>query len=1319
MASAADAPRNQGPGSRQLPNEDYTVGWICALTTEYVAAQVFLDEEHVPPTFTAPHDNNDYTLGRIGEHNVAIAVLPGGEYGTASAASVARDMLHTFPNIRIGKPENGLGGVFQYDFGKSIQDRPFQSTRFLAPPPPILLTAISGLMAKYEKDGHSIQDDIETCLTARKRLRKKYSRPDAATDRLYRSDIVHPSSVACCSRSCGSDAQSVIVRTARDDDEDDPAIHYGLIATANQLMKDAKLRDQHANERGILCFEMEAGGLMNHFPCLVIRGICDYSDTHKNKEWQGYAAMTAAAYAKDLLKRISPSKIEAEKKISELLGNVISLSLDTKAAVQDLQTSSHFEKITKWLSSPDPSTNLNKARELHQPGTGQWLLDSEIYKEWKTAPASFLWLHGIPGCGKTILSSTVVADLANDPVASEYLVYFYFNFTDVNKRSTENAVRSLIDQLYRKSASARAVVDSLYATHEKSGGQPAHASLQQVLCDMIVKCCNVWIVLDGLDECETRGRYTTDSVLTWIENLRSSLPNVHILITSRAEEDIQSSFEAWAGAKEIVSLQSGLVADDIGAFVYTKVQQMARWRAHPDTQNLIMTTLNERANGMFRWIACQLDILEDCLDPIDIRIALDTLPQTLDETYNRIWQRIHTEHKSRTIRLLQLLTYSPRPLRIEEAVDAIAIEAASTPSFNPRNRMPNPREITRYCSSFVALTTYFDTENGEEVVQIQLAHFSVQEYFQSDRLPPDLAAQLGKTAAAASLVELCLSYLLALDISLSYDKTAEQYPFVEYSAQHWATHFRESNTKDDALIETARQICDPKSSCFRTWFRIFWAKTQIGIYPDLTTLMIASYLGLEQVVKLQLGLEDVDINAKDGTYQRSALSWASESGFDSVVELLINGPSFRFTTAITNPSALKGAIIDIKDRDFRTPLSYAACHGHLSIVKRLVKAQGSINISDSVQIPNRGIRTRSQREDDFTALGATVDVTVRLFVGMVRCSAVWLLSGLLRLSPLGGANVYLPAWATMEVLLARTIMYPVAFKRSIGRLLTDNVLLPRKSVDVDSKDKYNRTPLSLAAETGHDDVAALLIERGADVNAQDAYHRTPISYAAENGNTALVKLLLEHGAMVNTGSVSNTAPIEAGDVENMTPLHYTVRFSAIAAAELLLESHMCVDIAVRRRTWVHQSEESGSISCERLPSHTSAGKGLGLTPLHYAAWTGNVKMVAFFLRHGADPNAKSEFGETPLHLAIAKTIRGPQYLEYRDYWTEDDWRVEVLAYNARADGNYEQLVALDDLTLLVRMRVLGMLLDNGRTNVNIADDDGEETASFSQLHTHL
>ena len=111
----------------------------------------------------------------------------------------------------------------------------------------------------------------------------------------------------------------MILRPERTKYDDNPAIHYGLIASGDRLIKDAQLRDKLANEKGVLCFEMEAAGLMNQFPCLVIRGICDYSDTHKNKEWQGYAAMAAAAYAKDLLYQIPQSKVEDQGRIIDVL----------------------------------------------------------------------------------------------------------------------------------------------------------------------------------------------------------------------------------------------------------------------------------------------------------------------------------------------------------------------------------------------------------------------------------------------------------------------------------------------------------------------------------------------------------------------------------------------------------------------------------------------------------------------------------------------------------------------------------------------------------------------------------------------------------------------------------------------------------------------------------------------------------------------------------------------------------------------------------------------------------------------------------------
>src|SRR5271168_834021 len=192
---------------------DYTVGWICAISTEYVAAQAFLNEEHEGPEYVSPNDNNDYTLGKIGKHNVVIAILPDGEYGTTSAAIVARDMLHSFPNIRIGlmvgigggapspthdirlgdivvsAPRDGNGGVFQYDFGKTIQDQSFRTIGFLNQPPAILRTAVNGLKATYRIDGHQLEAAIDNILKKNPRLREEYKRPDPSNDILCQPEI--------------------------------------------------------------------------------------------------------------------------------------------------------------------------------------------------------------------------------------------------------------------------------------------------------------------------------------------------------------------------------------------------------------------------------------------------------------------------------------------------------------------------------------------------------------------------------------------------------------------------------------------------------------------------------------------------------------------------------------------------------------------------------------------------------------------------------------------------------------------------------------------------------------------------------------------------------------------------------------------------------------------------------------------------------------------------------------------------------------------------------------------------------------------------
>ena len=147
--------------------QNYHVGWICAVQTEYVVACEILDEEYPPLPISYPCDDNIYTFGRIGHHKVVIACLPRGKYGLTSAASVAKDMLRSFPSIRFGmmvgvgggapslkhdirlgdvvvsSPVGRTGGVIYYEFGKTIQNQKFERTGALDAPPPMLLRALS------------------------------------------------------------------------------------------------------------------------------------------------------------------------------------------------------------------------------------------------------------------------------------------------------------------------------------------------------------------------------------------------------------------------------------------------------------------------------------------------------------------------------------------------------------------------------------------------------------------------------------------------------------------------------------------------------------------------------------------------------------------------------------------------------------------------------------------------------------------------------------------------------------------------------------------------------------------------------------------------------------------------------------------------------------------------------------------------------------------------------------------------------------------------------------------------------------------------
>jgi nucleoside phosphorylase len=207
-------------------------------------------------------------------------------------------------DVVVSKPTRDSGGVIQYDYGKTVTGGSFERTGVLNKPPPLLLTAVSRLQAEHGLEPSRIPALLSEAVTRKPRMRESFAYCGEDQDVLFDSEYDHPDFENTCNN---CDTRSLVTRPSRA--SHDPVIHYGLIASGNQVMKHGYSRDNLARELDVLCFEMEAAGLMDNFPCLVIRGICDYSDSHKNKQWQEYAAATAAAYGKELLSVVHASHV--------------------------------------------------------------------------------------------------------------------------------------------------------------------------------------------------------------------------------------------------------------------------------------------------------------------------------------------------------------------------------------------------------------------------------------------------------------------------------------------------------------------------------------------------------------------------------------------------------------------------------------------------------------------------------------------------------------------------------------------------------------------------------------------------------------------------------------------------------------------------------------------------------------------------------------------------------------------------------------------------------------------------------------------------
>lgn len=263
-----------------------------------------------------------------------------------------------------------------------------------------------------------------------------------------------------------------------------------------------------------------------------------------------------------------------------------------------LVTDAKLRRIRTWLSPQDPSNNHNTAVSLCQEGTGQWFLRGEAFQRFKRGETSFLWLNGLPGWGKTILSSSIIENLKKDPSMEPLRqLYFYFDFNDTRKQTFESALRCLLWQASVFPGSSPQELEQLYCKCNEGETQPSIIDLIQIL-GRELQLRDSCIVIDALDECTTR-----QNLLAWLGSLaKDETVTARIIATSRKEQAIEVAFEQALSNDVIVSLQEEIVDADIGAYVKHRLHadlQLQRWRGRPAALDEIEAKLMTGAHGMY------------------------------------------------------------------------------------------------------------------------------------------------------------------------------------------------------------------------------------------------------------------------------------------------------------------------------------------------------------------------------------------------------------------------------------------------------------------------------------------------------------------------------------------------------------------------------------------------------------------------------------------------------------------------------------------------------------------------------------------------
>ncbi|KAN0084852.1 hypothetical protein V8E54_001319 [Elaphomyces granulatus] len=795
-------------------------------------------------------------------------------------------------------------------------------------------------------------------------------------------------------------------------------------------------------------------------------------------------------------------KMEESLEIQREIHNILA---ETRNQAQGFRREDSEKELLEDLAS-DYRTYKDVNR-LRVPGTCNWFLADEKFSRWRDSEESnLLWVSAGPGCGKSVLSRSLIDEKhLSKTITTSTVCYFFFKNGDKKRESSTDALGAILHQLFTNNLNPHLINYGLDG-HKKCG-TTLKENLSE-LWDILERCADdpeagkIICVLDALDEClESSRLQLLDKISQFYSQRSRPSQRLKFLITSRLYSDLEARFRKFS---ETVHLDGDDKLDIIGREIDLVIDEEISDIApslNAEARSQLSNRLKSMENRTYLWLHLTFDIIRGKQAAFakmsNIQSLLGSLPSKISDAYDEILRK--SEDESVAESLLQIMLAATRPLTLDEANIALtlATEESRPLSHDELDSKLWPKEVFK--STVKNLCGLFITVHDSRLFFI---HQTAREFLVILHIPGGKGKETWKgrlsvPRAHGVISKICL-YYLSLDgfsKSLDYDDDSDdddddsdddgddgddtpdkRYSFLKYSAINWVLHYKSRHDQVERhSLQLAKALLDTPGRQRDIWLSIHFPS--INYFSDTARnwagLMLASFLGLTDVVDNILIQNRSDINAGGPGAYDNALQAASAEGHRETVELLLS----------------KNAHVNAQGGVYGNALQAASYRGRREIIKLLLSKNANVNVQG-------GYFGNALQAASYTGHREIVELLLSKNANVNAQGGDYYGNALQAASAAGGYYGNALQAASAE-----------GHREIVELLLSKNA-----DVNAQGGDYYGNA-LQAASAEGHREIVELFLSKNADVNAQGGYYGNALTAASRKGHREVVELLRSRGAI--------------------------------------------------------------------------------------------------------------------------------------------------------------------------------------------------------------